>query len=384
MIRRVSLLLLALLLAAGLAAPAMAQDGNGAIAGQLVNGTPGGGNVAGQKAIMVTYLNDAPLEPTAVTQTDADGRFAFSGLATGPEYSYNVLATFEGVEYFSDLPAGERLSFGAGETALDITIPVYDSSTDNTRILVMLSHVIVYDQEDSVLVREYYVVVNSDNRTFIGREGDPGVLRFSLPGDAAGFQLTYGPAAGEVVNVAGGFWDTRPVRPGGNEVGYGYTLGLESGQLDLSRPINYPAVRLDVLVPQGSLEVTGDQLVPDESMTISGSIFSHYSAEDLVPGQVLTILVGAPSSSSGGIWPWLLGGLIAVVIFGLVFVFWKKRPARAPVEKPAVPPEEQLLAELAALDDQFEAGELDEATHKKLRDDKKAALMQLMRTPRGE
>jgi hypothetical protein len=389
--RRVLAIVVGLLLVLGMVAPAavapaFAQDGDGILTGRLVNGTPGGGSVAGQEVTLITYLNGSPLTDTPKTQTDTDGRFSFSGLATGTDYGYDPVASYQGVNYWSELPdTGELPAFPPGQTTMEVTINVYDTTRDESSVFLMLGHIILSAESGSVEVTEYYVFVTTDNRTFIGRDGETGVLHFPLPSGAAGLQLTFGPGQSQVVTEAGGFWDKRPVPPDGSEVGYSYSLTPRSGKVDFVRPIDYPTARIDIVVPEGTLDVAGPGIVPDESMNISGNVYAHYSVDELAPGQDLTMVI---SGASGGrpvvVWLAIAGLLLVIVVFAVVYVLRKRRPAAVPAGVEGVPPPQQLLAELAELDDRFDAGEIDEAAYRKLRDSKKAELAKLMRSTRGE
>jgi hypothetical protein len=384
--KRIVIMLLGLLLVVGLAAPAFADDtGNGTITGQLINGTPGGGSVADKEVTLITYLNGSALADTPTTRTDADGRFTFSGLDTGPEYGYDTVASYQGVDYWSELSdTGDLPAFTPGQTSLNVVIKVYETGADKGSVFLMLSHMILSAQADSVLVTEYYVFVTTDNRTFVGNDGDPGVLHFSLPVGASGLQVAYGPTQNDIIQNAIGFWDTRPVRPGGSEVGYSYTLAWRSGKLFLTRPIDYAMVRLDLVVTEGNLDITGPRIVREESMSIGGNSYDHYSAQGLAPGQDLTITISRASGGPGVVWLVLLGLLVVIVAFAAVYLLRRRRPAAAPVENGGVPRQQQLLAELAELDDRFDAGEIEEADYRKLRDARKTELTRLMRSHRGE
>ena len=207
-----------------LGVPAAAADSGGTISGQVINGTPGGGSVAGLQVTLVTYINGEAENVTATASTDASGNFTFSGLNTGQEYNYAAAVSYQEVTYVSFLSTGRLPSFAPGETNLDIVIPVYEATRDDSHVSLMLAHMALLSQPDSILVNEYYLFVNSENRTFIGKTGDQGVLHFSMPPGAAGFQVNYGPGQSQLVTAEDGFWDLRPMSPGGDEVGYTYTL----------------------------------------------------------------------------------------------------------------------------------------------------------------
>jgi uncharacterized membrane protein len=375
----------ALLLALCLAAPAAAQSGAGTISGQVVNSTPGGGSVAGLEVTLVTYINGEPKDDTDTALTDASGNFTFAGLNTGQEYNYAAAVSYQDVTYASFLSSGDLPAFPEGETSRSITIAVYETTRDDSSVRLMLAHMVLFAENQTLLASEYYLFVNNGDRTFIGKEGDPGVLHFSLPPGAAGLQVGFGPGQAQVVSAADGFWDTRPMSPGGSEVGYTYEMGLKSGKLDLSRPIDYPTAQFDVLVPQGSLDVSGARLVAGEPVTVSGMVLSDYVADNLTAGESLTMTISRPSRGGlSGLWWALIGAAVVIVGFGLFYLFRRMKKPKAPSTKSgSIQRQQRLLAELAALDDRFDAGEIDENVYRKQRDEKKAELARLMRSQRG-
>ena len=179
MIRRITLLLI--VLALSLSAPALADDpGSGIIEGRVVNGTAGGSSVADQEITLNTYLNDVEVG-SATTKTDAEGWFAFDGLSTESGYIYEVTLTFQEAEYY-----GEWLSFDEGETTKSFEVTVYDSTTSDEAIKIATAHTVVYVEQDSLHVEEYYIFVNEADRTYIGSgeittAGTRRTLRLPLP-----------------------------------------------------------------------------------------------------------------------------------------------------------------------------------------------------------
>lgn len=379
-------IILAVLLAQCLAVPVAAQDDAGTISGQVVNDTPEGGSVAGLQVTLVTYVNDEPQADTATALTDGSGNFTFTGLNTGQQYNYAAAVSYQDVTYVSFLSSGDVPAFPEGEASRSITIAVYETTRDDSSVRLMLVHMLLFAENQTLLASEYYLFVNNGDHTFIGKEGDPGVLHFSLPPGANGLQVGYGPGQSQVAEAADGFWDKRPMSPGGSEVGYTYELGLKSGKLVLNRSIDYPTAKFDVLVPQGSLEVSSARLVAEDPVTVSGMVLSDYVADNLTAGEVLTISISRPSGGGlSGLWWALIGVAIVIVGFGLFYIFRRMKKPKAPAAKGgSIQRQQRLLAELAALDDRFDAGEIDEDTYRKQRDEKKAELARLIRSQRGK
>ena len=374
MIKRIALLVIIVI--SGMSSFALAAEpGNGVVDGRVVNETAGGSSVADLDVILKTYLNDAEIDSTT-TKTDIEGYFVFDGLSTELGYSYEVLISFQQAEYY-----GERLIFNEGETSKFNGVIVYDATTSDEAIMVPMSHMIIYVEEDSLLVKRYYLFANEVDRTYIGEANgeSPVVLRFSLPEDATELQSTMGLMDCCIAQNEEGFYDTMPLLPGSKEMAFSYRVKPGSGTYEFSQMINYPTNRFDILVQGEDIEITSDQLVIDEPMDISGILFNHLSGQGLAAGETLMIrLSGLPHTNTQVGILWVLLALILIVV-GFVFVYLIKRKRPQPVSAGGVLSQQQrLLAELAELDDNFEEGGILEETYRRLRDEKKAELIEIM------
>src|SRR3979411_1889541 len=85
------------------AVPVSAEPNDGSISGQLVNKTAGGSPVDGASVRLVTFgrKEDAPLGQR-ITQSDADGRYAFNGLDRDPNLVYVPFVRYANVNYRPD------------------------------------------------------------------------------------------------------------------------------------------------------------------------------------------------------------------------------------------------------------------------------------------
>ncbi len=375
----VSIIVVAVLLT--LSPVVLAASGTtGTVQIRVVNGTRGGGSVAGLDLILRGQQNGKDL-PEAKGRTDADGYFVFQEVATSADCVYQVVVTYLSIDYGSD-----PFRFAAAENAKSIRLAVYET-TNNLDISIAMAHTVVYPGEDSVLVKEYLLFANDTDRTYIGPAGaGPGkreTLRFWLPSDATNLQLTYGLDQESTQKTGDGFIDTLPVYPGGREVMYSYSVKIKDGRFNFVRKVLYPSVRYDFLVQGSVVEETSAKLTRAESLNINNIVLDDYQAANLAAGETIQVKLsgltatGGTASANRPPYLWIMVGIGALAV-GLVAVFLfrrKPRPAAIPAGNTR---REELLADLAFLDDDFEAGNISEEAYQKLRATLKADLVSLM------
>jgi len=378
LIKRIALLVMIFILSLSASALA-AEPGSGIIEGQVVNGTEGGRSVADQEVTLKTYLDNTEVDSTTA-QTDAEGKFVFDGLSTESGYSYEVVITFQQAEYYS-----EWLSFYEGKTTKPVEVTVYDSTTSDEAIKVATAHTVIYVEQGSLWVEEYFLFVNEADRTYIGSkeitaEGTKETLRFSLPGEAT--EVQYGRELMEccIYGSEEGFVDTMPILPGGKEVAYSYKVNYNSGTYTFSRNVNYPTSSYDLLVQGEGVQVASDQLTTEEPLDIEGILFNHFSSKELAPGSTLVASIsGLPQTSNQETILWVVMALVVLVVgFGFGYLLRKKKLQPVRPEDSLDLRRQGLLLELAQLDDDFESGKIPEEVYRRLRAETKAQLVKLM------
>ena len=372
MVKRI--IVVALMLMMSLSAPVLAAEpGTGVIEGQLVNRTLGGGSVAAVPLSLTIYLNGAVADSVAA-ETDAGGNFVFAGLATAAGYEYQVTAYFQYAEYRSEI-----ISFGEGEETGPITIPVFDATRSEESIRVVMSHTIVYIDPGSLLVKEYQLLVNDSDRTYVGAgpEGNDGTLRFFLPADAVEFQPAPGLMESGIIESEGGFAESVPLLPGMKEVTYSYRIPYESGEYTLSKGFDYPVDVWNLLVRGEEVQVTVGRLFTETPLEVQGERFQHFSGADFSPGTIEVKLSGLPKAGGGNPFRWAALVLLAAAVLVAGWYFFRKR-GRPAVAADYEDSKQRLLRELAYLDDSFEMGTIDEEDYRRQRAEKKQRLMELL------
>jgi len=297
--KRFAFVALALLaLSALLSIPASAQQ-SASIRGQVVNGTPSGGSVAGIEVILRTFPNTGEVTERSTT-ADEQGRFLFTDLQPTAQDAYQVRVSYQGVVYSSGL-----LTFEQGQTELAVDVIVYET-------------------------------FNPDDRTYVGTqemEGRQPVSRFQLPRSAHDLTFEDGTLGGRFLTTEDGFADTEPLWPGSTSVLFSYVVDCPGGICDLSREIVYPIANLNVLLADAGSRIESERLVLEGRRGAEGTSYLNYVGHDLSAGETLQLRIvssrAAPSSAAaptgrGPALPWIILGAV-LAAQAIAYPFWRER-----------------------------------------------------------
>jgi len=309
--------ILSILLVFGLPVSALAQESvEGVISGQVINGTEGGGSVAGMKVALITYINDVMAE-IMTTQSDGEGKFQFDNVTT--EHKYLVSTKYMEVDYYY------LVTFESEETQKFVEVSVCDATTSDEAIKVGLAHTIVNVEEESLNITEVFWLVNDGDRTYVGTDG---VLVFTLPEGTADFE-----ASQELMPDYQLLDDNRvtylvPFPPGERQLTYSYRLAkLGSDEFSIPLVIDYPTDSLELMVQGEGIEVAVSQLAPAEPVvTGTGERFIHFRGENLLGGTVVNIHLSSLSEDSG--MPYVILWVIIAVLIASIAVYLIKRKQR--------------------------------------------------------
>ena len=307
------IVILAILLVSGI--PALAQEsGEGTINGQVINGTEGGGSVAGVEVTLLTYVDDMMAE-TRTTTTDDEGQFLFDDIVI--ENEYLVSARYMKVDYYY------QAVFEPEETAAFVEVWVCDTTASDEAIRIGLAHTIISLEEESLLVAEFFWLVNDGDMTYVGTDD---ALVFTLPEGAVGFE------APQELLPDFQFLDNNrvaylvPLPPGDKQLMYSYQLAKpDSNELSVPLEINYPTDSFELMVGGEGIEVAVSQLAPAEPVfTATNERFIHFQGENLSRGTVLNVHL-SNLSEGGGVLFTILWVIIAVVIIGMAVYLLRRR-----------------------------------------------------------
>ncbi len=359
----------------------------GIIQGKIINSTPNGSSAAGLKITLYTFLNGQEINSTD-GQTDTLGSFMFQDLSVQPDHTYQIGLFFNKAEYFS-----EPVGFTDNETTKSIDLFVYDSNTSDEAIRILTGHTVIYITQGSLQIKEYYVFTNDSDRTYVGvgetdDEKNRETLIFSLPDKATEVHLTAGLIERFIKDINNGFADTLPFLPGDKEVAFSYVIDYSSDDYTFSQRINYPTNEFHILIQEGNIKATSDQLNLIESLTIEDNRFMHFTGTNISKGTDLTIhLSGLSKANKSSILDsdnqqyliWLILLVILAGGFSFVYILLKKRRVRPVTSAKGLDTDRQrLLAEIAQLDDDFEDNKISEEVYRQRRAEKKAQLTALI------
>jgi len=381
------------LMVAALSGAAQTPAPQGVISGQVVNGTAGG-MLPADLTVTLQGFKGTALLPSQTTTADAEGRFQFSGLETGADYSYIVYTEYLGIQYGTD-----ALKFDSGQNQLDATVLIYETTTSDEAISISRTHFIITVSGGMLVVDEVQAFSNSGDRTYIGAEPAAGArrttVRFAPPPQAQDVQVDEGADTGRFVQTADGFADTLPVIPGQStlQVILSYVIPYDPASTTLSTKFLYPTKAVNVFLSDSGVEMSSERMMLMGTMGAGAQAYIGYVGQDFTVGDTLVLEFkgaaktgAATTAPTGGLsttgYVLIIGGLVLILVaLALAYpALLRRQPSAVVAEATPVPCDdecEELLAAIADLDDLFEAGELDEETYRRRRQALKARLLEI-------
>lgn len=372
------------------------------VTGIVENATAGAVLAEGTEVVLNTFTADFAPSTTMTTTVDASGQYGFNLTMMPPDLIYVVTVDYEGINYGSDFGRVER-----DQPVLDLPVTVYDPTSDPAGIRVGQLHIILEFGEGMVNVNELYQFSQDEPAVFVGGSGAVagGTVEISLPDGATSpsFSRTFGSmdsffAVENIVETEQGWADTVPVRPGEATLSLlvSYSLPYD-GTATIAHPVFYAVDRVNVVLAATGVTLSGDEDWTEEAAGAMGGVFASYARTGVAAGDTVSFslsgdpvpvtMPGTDSSATAATAPvardrtteLVIGGgvlLLALVAGFFIIRSWQQREPYVvdPVAGDALD-RETLLAEIAALDDAFEAGEIDEETYQLERAELKEALL---------
>lgn len=340
-------------------------------------------------ALRVTVLeNDSdgvPQGQPSFSPVGAGGAFTFDA---DPEKGHLVGLFYKGVAYSRSLEPGETTG---------IELKIFETTTEASAVTVVSDSITVLqstvDGQGNVLeVLQLMRFRNESDRTFVGADSDQDAPdpQASPPAESPARQVlklpipesAYDLAPADPVNAAGlatsgegRLVTTSALPPGESSIAYLFKVKVPRTGWQLRREVYNPTDHADLLVGDRLTLTAAPGFEFQENKTLGGESYNRYRSGALNPGSVIEADIGFPDDgSSDGVW---IGfGAVAAVLAALfVTAALRMRRRRAAKQKPQVPeaktvepsPRQELIDRIAELDEQFEAGKLDEPTYRSQR-----------------
>lgn len=347
----------------------------GEVMGTIINQNTGQA-VAESLDVMLHVLDQNYAEAGMLHgQSSSDGTFLFSDAPFDANLQYAVMATFEGVTYFSNVVPVDTASM-----RVNVDVPVYESTSDLANVQVDQMHVLFNFAEDGMETKEIYILSNAGERTVkdvyqldVDRTA---TMEFPLPSDAD-FVFFKPDDQDRFVKLEGRFADTYPMLPGANsaQIMINYLVPFSDGRIyNYTAPLNI--VSMNFLVEEESnVTLQGEGLAGPEHMALDdGKSYLVYSYAHLRAGESLNITFTGNGEVNRSAEPSVPPLILGVAVLGLALtgfgIWWWRKPDNfqsADDQQSDDTPLDDLILEIAQLDEQHEQGQLDTQEHQRLR-----------------
>ncbi len=381
-------------------------SGPGVVTGRLIQGTENG-PAPQQAEVTLNIYQQANLLTTRSATVGAGGRFEFENLPVDEGYYFLAETEHRAIRYTSPILAFSGPDFSEGRVGperIDTSLPVFESTSDPTGILVGRANWIIEHDPGRLLVGQLFTFDNRSDRTFIGTEDDqfdsPVTLVIPLPESAQEVEIQDG-LVGESYRLRQQvLYDTRPVLPGdgSRQIFVRYRLTYTDESARISFPVPYETELLNVLVAdlpglEVDLSLEGELLDPAGQETVQGVLFRLWSApvsggssvqlslrgligaggrdprQDREPQLNRELQVSAPPLDVRI--PLVFGSVVALVLLASLGLFLQRERTRGqPTAEQLAARRGELIDRIARLDDLHALGEMEERAWRR----KRAAL----------
>lgn len=380
-----------LLIFAFSAYPAFAQTDTpptgptGEVTGTIVNQNTGD-TVSEQLDVMLHILDENYMESGMLHgQSSLDGTFLFADAPFDGGLQYAVMATFDGVTYYSDIVPVDMTSM-----QVSVQVPVYESTPDLTDVQVDQMHVLFNFAEDGMETKEIYILSNMGERTVkdvYKLDADKtATLEFPLPSDAD-FIFFKPDDQDRFIKLDGGFADTYPILPGAGsaQIMVNYLTPFSNGRTyTYTAPLNILSMNF-LINEESNVTLQGQGLAGPERMTLEdGKSYLVYSHLNLGSGEKLQIsFIGdsASAKANGGAIPPLIAGVavLGLSLMGYGFWWWRKSDnVQSENGQSDNAPLDDLIREIAELDEKHEQGQLGLDEYQRMRKELMGKAKRLM------
>jgi cbb3-type cytochrome c oxidase subunit III len=352
------------------------------IEGYIINGTAGQA-IPPNSSVNLYVLHSDNSIVSQPLQANAQGRFVADKLpATHGDTIYGEVP-YKNLNFFNG-PVGYGL-----EPTATLPITIYEATQDMAAVKIDALHIVALPNATGLQVSEIYVLSNLGDR-YVAGFGQP-IMHLSLPVGATAIAADPNMTPDVLIPAGDGvdYYDAIPVGSKVTQIVFEYQLTGSSFTLD--RPVlqNVDAVNVLLEGDVDQLRVSTTQFANQGAQPIQGQVYQQYSAQNLKPGDNLSLKVDLASGAAavGGAgalnWPMVLG--IGLVVLGLLgIVVWQVRQRKAVIAQPerasakAEVDTDVLIDQIAALDDLHDAGQIDDASYTTKRTQLKKKLMKVM------
>lgn len=358
----------------------------GTLHGQIIQGTAGGGSVEGLEAII--HIFDSSLqEQIGEYIVGADGTYQYDEVVIRPDYAYMMTVLYNNTEFASDILIGDT-----NITDMELNVTIYESTDDPSVVKIVSRATQVNLSPQGLYVIEVIDLVNSSDRLLITdrRDEEYGFvsLEFPIP-DGAQLQTTHtDPNRYRLTEDRRTVLDTYPVLPDDEHyVQFSYSLPFDQ-TVTINQPIDYAvAGSTEFYIENRHLSLQGNGIDLLRTQIFNGTEYNVYQVnnapsigDSLAYDIVLT--QSTSTTTSQGVPREALAVVFVVIGVGFIalagLIIWRSRKTVEVFDTDDRTPQD-IMQEIAQLDNRFEDGELSKSDYQKQRNFLKAQLMEKMK-----
>ncbi len=375
------------------ARPAAAQDFPSEISGKVVNGTSGATVPPGTDVVLLVVDDSInQIIDTASQVVGTNGEFTFTDLLSGPGLSYRVAAD-DGSDY---TPSVDLIPGESSFTDIELTIYESTQSFDDIRLSTFSMLITGIERANRLMgVLGVISVVNSGDMVWIPDLENPqltglDLLRFNLPEGYQDLTMeTTLPSTGlsdTFFEIPTGFALANPVPPGESEILITYTLDYEGDTLAYPLRLAYGADLVRLMIPKDAGTISGLGLGDMQEAVLNDDVFSVVDGRNYERGSQLDVqftalptpnLVESIQQFVNGrgyliAIAWIAGAaMLGILVYA--FFFARQRTSAPDAAGDESYPEyaglgrSDIVATIAELDRQHDAGEIEEDNYNKRR-----------------
>ncbi|MBI4328428.1 MAG: hypothetical protein HY685_01015 [Chloroflexi bacterium] len=363
---------------------AVAQE-EAAIAGRIRNGTAGGNAIDPIEVVLHGLFERSEVQRWRTVSTE-DGAFRFEGVIPREGLQYQVSTLHAGVLYFSaSLPWEDLMK-------QDIILVVFDTTSDPSLVRLAQDNTVVLGVDlnaGNLQMMHMLVYENTGDRTYLGEAAPGGHLTVSIPLPPSAFQIQVGSGFRQsaLILVDNTLRDSSPLPPGTKEAIIGYRAVYTGDSYLWHKTYPYDTSLVRLLVPLG-ITLSSSGLTQTESVRIGDTTYLQYEARDIAAGASLQASLSRLPLTAGArsqeMEKWLRFGGIGLALVaasgGLLYVaVWRRRTRSRDAGTSLSTRRAALATELARLEEEYQAGRLQEEDYKLQREEGRRALGVLLK-----
>jgi hypothetical protein len=298
-----------------------------------------------------------------------------------PELIYITLVEMDQAYFPSAFHMGEQT---VGDT-INLPITIYDVTTDTSSLNVSRLHAFFqFTSQGTVQVIHQVSISNRDNKMVASERDIEPILNFTLPEGASNLIFQAGTIGNPYIQTVDGFADPTPIMPGESsyEILFAYELPFER-TLDWQIPMDLSTDVAVIFVQGETVKVESDILQSSGLEALEKDVFQVMIANNLLAGDIVDLQLSTPIFDGSGLsglaqnqWFTIILGLIGLGLAG--FGAWR---FFVPAQDEPLEDEDDrdsLIDAIVALDEEFEAGNLEEDDYQEKREALKSELRNLL------